>query len=270
MDTIQSIEQAFEIAHSQNRAALMPYFTIGYPDLPTSFALIQAIAEAGADLIELGIPFSDPLADGPTIQHSTQVALQNGVTLATCLNFVERLRQQGLTIPMLLMGYYNPIFSFGSERFVRMAAENGAQGIIIPDLPPEEAGELRQFCGQVDLAMIHLVAPTTPPQRMRFIAECTQGFLYVVSVTGVTGARQSLPSELVDFLREVRSVTSLPLALGFGVSTPEQAATYGRWVDGVIVGSALIDVVRRSQSPLLAAAEFVGELRKALENGRSP
>lgn len=267
MDTIQSIEQAFEVARLQGRAALMPYFTIGYPDLPTSLAIVQAVAEAGADLIELGIPFSDPLADGPTIQHSTQVALQNGVTLETCLHFVTELRQSGVTIPLLLMGYYNPIFSFGEERFAQMASESGAQGAIIPDLPPEEATELRAACERVGLAMVHLVAPTTPPQRIRFIAERSQGFLYVVSVTGVTGARQSLPAHLLDFIQEVRLWTSLPLALGFGVSTPEQAATYGKWVDGVIVGSALIDVVRRSENSLTAAAEFVDSLRRALENG---
>ncbi|MCX8062340.1 MAG: tryptophan synthase subunit alpha [Anaerolineales bacterium] len=269
MDTIQSIEKAFEFARFQNRAALMPYFTIGYPDLLTSLAIVQAIAESGADLIELGIPFSDPLADGPTIQHSTQVALQNGVTLETCLRFVEQLRQKGVTIPLLLMGYYNPIFSYGEERFVQLASGNGAQGVIIPDLPPEEAGELRRACERVGLAMVHLVAPTTPQQRIRFIAERSRGFLYVVSVTGVTGARQSLPPQLLDFIQEVRSVTSLPLALGFGVSTPEQAATYGHYVDGVIVGSALIDVVRRSEHPLQEAAAFIQAMHKALENGRS-
>lgn len=270
MNTVSTIEQAFERARSQGRAALMPYFTIGYPDRQTSFEIIRAIAEAGADLIELGIPFSDPLADGPTIQHSTQVALQNGVTLNHCLHFIRQLRESGLMIPLLLMGYYNPIFSFGEDRFARLASENGAQGVIIPDLPPEEAGELRQSCDQVGLAMVHLVAPTTPLERIRFISERSRGFLYVVSVTGVTGARQSLPPQLIEFLQKVRSVTSLPLALGFGVSSPEQAATYGRIVDGVIVGSALIDTVRRSDNPVLAAAEFVRALRMALEGVRSP
>ncbi|MCS6907117.1 MAG: tryptophan synthase subunit alpha [Anaerolineales bacterium] len=266
MNRLPTLEEAFQAARSQGRAALMPYFTIGYPDLLTSFAIVQGIAQAGADIIELGIPFSDPLADGPTIQHSTQVALQNGVTLETCLTFVRQLRQSGVTVPLLLMGYYNPIFSFGEERFVHLASECGAQGLIIPDLPPEEAGGLRQACQHLGLAMIHLIAPTTPPERIRSIAEHTSGFLYVVSVTGVTGAREELPPELVEFIQQVRAVTELPLALGFGISRPQQAVMYGRWVDGVIVGSALIEFVRRSENPIQAATAFVREFRTALES----
>ncbi len=266
MKPLQQIEQSFEHCRLQGRAALMPYFTIGYPDFNTSLQIVQAIVEAGADLIELGIPFSDPLADGPTIQHSTQIALQNGITLERCLNFVSQLRQGGVTIPLLLMGYYNPIFSYGEERFILAASQSGAQGFIIPDLPPEEASQMRQLCEKHQLALIHLIAPTTPTERIRFVADRSTGFLYVVSVTGVTGARRNLPPQLVDFLQRVRSLTSLPLALGFGVSSPEQAATFSRWVDGIIVGSALIDVVRMSKRPVEAAAEFVSELRLALEN----
>ncbi|GAB4475304.1 MAG: tryptophan synthase subunit alpha [Anaerolineales bacterium] len=269
MNTKVSIEQTFYVVRSQGRAALMPYFTIGYPDIDTSIAIIQAMAASGADLIELGIPFSDPLADGPTIQQSTQIALRSGVTLEICLHTLQRLRQSGVSTPLLLMGYYNPIISFGEERFAKLAAEGGAQGIIIPDLPPEESEDLRLSCNQVGLSLIHLVAPTTPLQRIRFIAEKSQGFIYVVSVTGVTGARQSLPQDLIDFIRSVRSVSALPLALGFGISTPQQAATYGRYVDGVIVGSALIEKVRQSDRPVRAAAEFVRSFRLAMENGCS-
>lgn len=268
MNTKLSIEQTFRIVRSQGRAALMPYFTIGYPDLDTSIAIIQAIAASGADLIELGIPFSDPLADGPTIQQSTQIALRNGVNLEICLRIVRQLRQSGVTVPLILMGYYNPIFSFGEERFAMLAAECGAQGLIIPDLPPEESGELRLYCDRVGLSLIHLVAPTTPRERIRFIAERSRGFIYVVSVTGVTGARQSLPPDLIDFIRKIRSVSRLPLALGFGVSTPEQAAVYGQSVDGIIVGSALIDVVRYAQDPVQAAAEFVRSFCQSMENLR--
>lgn len=260
-----SVQQTFEKVRFQGRAALMPYFTIGYPDVETSLAIVEAIATAGADLIELGIPFSDPLADGATIQRSTQVALHNGVTLESCFAFVRQLRQRGVTIPLFLMSYYNPIFSLGEERFARLAAESAVQGVIIPDLPPEEAGGMRKFCDRVGLALVHLVAPTTPPQRMRFIAEHSRGFLYVVSVTGVTGARKNLPAELLAFLRQVRRMSELPIALGFGISSPQQAARYGRFVDGVIVGSALIERVTGAEQPILAAAEFVRQFRTAME-----
>lgn len=267
MNTLERIQRTFELARAEGRAAFMPYFTIGYPDLPASFEIVWAMAESGADLIELGIPFSDPLADGPTIQYSTQIALHHGITLQTCLHFVKNLRERGLTTPIFLMGYYNPIFNYGEEQFVKEASECGVQGVIIPDLPPEEAGELRRNCRDHSLAMVHLVAPTTPPTRIQRIAELSQGFLYVISVTGVTGARETLPPYLLDFLQDVRAVTSIPLAVGFGVSTPEQAARLGQLVDGVIVGSALIEVVRRAEEPSQAVRTFVHELQAAMRGG---
>jgi len=266
MNALELIQHTFQLTRATGRAALMPYFTIGYPDLPTSFEIVGKLAESGADLIELGIPFSDPLADGPTIQHSTQTALKNGVTLQTCLRFVQDLRQGGLTTPIFLMGYYNPIFNYGEERFVQAASESGVQGLIIPDLPPEEADELRQHCRKHHLALVHLIAPTTPVTRIQRIAALSQGFLYVVSVTGVTGARKSLPPHLFEFLHEVRQLTNIPLAVGFGVSTPEQAASLGRVVDGVIVGSALIEVVRQAEQPVQAAGTYLSQLRAALED----
>ena len=267
MNTLEQIQHAFELARAEGRAALMPYFTIGYPDLPTSFEIVCAIAESGADLIELGIPFSDPLADGPTIQYSTQIALNHSVTLQTCLRFVENLREKGLTTPIFFMGYYNPIFNYGEEQFAKAASECGVQGLIIPDLPPEEAGELRRNCRNHQVAMVHLIAPTTPPGRIQRIAELSEGFLYVVSVTGVTGARKVLPPHLLGFLQEVREITSIPLAVGFGVSTPEQAARLGQVVDGVIVGSALIEVVRYAEQPVRAVRTFIHELQAAMRNG---
>jgi tryptophan synthase alpha chain len=264
MNALEQIQRTFDLARAEGRAALMPYFTIGYPDLQTSFEIVCAIAESGADLIELGIPFSDPLADGPTIQYSTQVALQNGVNIHTCLDFVKNLREQGLTTPIFFMGYYNPIFNYGEERFAKAVSECGGQGLIVPDLPPEEAGELRRNCRNHQVAMVHLIAPTTPPERRQQIAELSEGFLYVVSVTGVTGARKALPPDLMDFLREVRAGTKIPLAVGFGVSTPEQAASLGQIVDGVIVGSALIEIVRRAEQPLRAVRTFIRELQTAM------
>jgi len=175
------------------RPAFMPYFTLGYPDLETSLNIVEVCATNGADLIELGIPFSDPLADGPTIQHSTQVALQNGTTLANCLEGVTTLRKRGITIPLILMGYYNPILSYGIERFVADAFSAGAHGFIVPDLPPDEAAPLQALCRQNGLALIFLLAPNSPDDRIRLVTDQTTGFVYLVSVTGITGVRQELP-----------------------------------------------------------------------------
>ena len=189
------IADAFAAARAEGRAALMPYFTLGYPDADTSEAVIRAIAAAGADLIELGVPFSDPLADGPTIQRSTQVALEGGMTVARCLALTSRLREAGVSQALLLMGYVNPILAYGAARFVADAAAAGADGLIIPDLPPEEAaaggaGEIEAACAAHGLALVYLAAPTSTDERVATLAARTTGFLYLVSVAGVTGARR--------------------------------------------------------------------------------
>jgi tryptophan synthase alpha chain len=243
----------------------MPYYTLGFPDPASSLEILLAIAGAGADLIELGLPFSDPLADGPTIQRSTQVALQNGATTARCLELVSELRRGGVVQPLLLMGYYNPILAYGVSRFVERAASAGADGFIVPDLPPEEAGELEVTCRERGLALVYLLAPTSPPARIETVAARTTGFLYLVSLTGVTGARSAIQDGLEAFVRRVRQVAHTPLAVGFGISTPAQAREVGRLADGVIVGSALIDAVERSPDPAGAAAAFVASLREALD-----
>lgn len=259
---LEDIDNAFSSARARGRAALMPYFTLGYPDAETSIRVIESIVGAGADLIELGIPFSDPLADGPTIQHSTQVALEGGMTVARCLALTAELRARGVVAPLLLMGYYNPILAFGVVRFVERAAAAGADGFIIPDLPPEEAVELEAACRSRGLALVYLLAPTSTPERIALIARRSSGFTYLVSLTGVTGARDSLPPGLADFVDRVREVARTPLAVGFGVSTPEQAWAVGQMADGVIVGSALIRAVGQSRDPAEAAGEFVrGMLR---------
>lgn len=260
------IAAAFEAVRREQRAALMPYFTLGYPDRQTSLAIVTAISRAGADLIELGIPFSDPLADGPTIQRSTQIALEAGANLAGCLEMVAELRRMSVVQPLILMGYFNPILAYGLERFVAQAAEAGADGFIIPDLPPEEAGELEAACQAHGLALVYLVAPTSTPDRLAQAARRTRGFLYLVSLTGVTGARASLPPDLRAFVERVRAQArpDLPLALGFGISTPEQAAAVGGLVEGVIVGSALIEAVSGVTDPAAAAARFVAKLKKKL------
>ncbi len=246
------------------RIAFMPYFTLGYPNYETSLDIVQACADAGADMLELGIPFSDPLADGPTIQHSSHVALENGMTVERCLQGVRALRERGVRQPLLLMGYLNPLLAYGLPQFVADAAQAGANGFIIPDLPPEEARELQALCRQKGLDLAFLLAPNTPEQRMRRIVRESSSFVYLVSVTGVTGARDALPPSLPDFIRRVQAHTEKPLAVGFGIATPEQAAAVGRLADGVIVGSALIKAVQNAEDPVAAAADFVHRFKAAM------
>lgn len=249
-------------------AALMPYYTLGYPDRATSLDIVTAIA-VDSDLLELGVPFSDPLADGPTIQHSTQVALEQGTTLAGCLEMVRELRQRGVETPILLFGYYNPFLAYGLEALCRNAREAGAQGFIVPDLPPEEAADMNEAATAEGMAYIYFLAPTSSPERIAAVTNRATGFIYLVSVTGVTGARQSLHSDLSGFIERVRSHTSVPLAVGFGISTPQQTAAIGEMADGVIIGSALINAVDRSESNKAgAAAGFVRSLREALQSGK--
>ncbi len=264
MNGLEHIAATFLETHNQRRAALMPYYTIGFPTPEKSLQVIKAIAQSGADLIELGIPFSDPLADGPTIQHSTQKALENGTNVAACLELVKELRAQSVRQPLLLMGYTNPILSYGINRFVEQAAIAGADGFIIPDLPLEEAQAMESACREQQLALVYLVAPTSPVERIEQIAAHATGFLYLVSLTGVTGARDVLPANLKEFIQRVRAVADVPLAIGFGISTPQQARTVGQLADGVIVGSALIQTVEDAENPFTAAAEFVSGLREVL------
>lgn len=255
---------------TQKSAALMPYFTIGYPDLPTSLDIIAACCRAGADLMELGIPFSDPLADGPTIQHSTQVALENGTNVRACINAVGTLRSKGIETPFVLMGYINPVLRFGLDAFVRSAADAGADGLILPDLPPDEAGSLRAACDENGLALVHLLAPNSTPERVALVLKHTTGFVYLVSITGITGAREALPPALGEFIARIRTEAphGPPLAVGFGIATPEQARAVATEADGVIVGSALIHCVRNAlesgEDPAEAAAGFVAGLAEAV------
>lgn len=261
---IERIATAFSAAQAEGHAALMPYFTAGFPDLATSEEVLLAIAQAGADLIEIGVPFSDPLADGPVIQHSTQIALDRGITSEKCVELVQRLRGRGVRQPLVLMGYANPIVAYGVSRYVSDISAAGGDGLIVPDLPVEEAGELEQACAEAGLALIFLAAPTSPPERLAEIARRTTGFLYLVSLTGVTGARESLPDDLAAFVARSRAVARTPLAVGFGIARPEQAAAVGKLADGVIVGSALIRAVDAAPDPAAAAREFLSSMREAL------
>ncbi|MEW5869566.1 MAG: tryptophan synthase subunit alpha [Chloroflexota bacterium] len=265
---MEHIQECFARLREQGRPACMPYFTLGFPTPGDSLAVIRAIAAAGADLIELGVPFSDPLADGPTIQRSTQQALAQGMRVAACLEMARKLRAGGVTQPLLLMGYLNPLLSYGIPRFVAEAAQAGVDGLIVPDLPPEDAAELEAACQAQGCALVYLLAPNSTPERIRLAAARSTGFIYLVSVTGVTGARQALPAGLVDFIQRVRAASDKPLAVGFGISTPEQAAQVGALADGVIVGSALIEAVEGSPAPAQAAAAYVGQMREALGQRR--
>ena len=260
---IKEIQKVF----SQNNTILMPYYTLGYPDYEVSLNIIQACAESGAEMMELGLPFSDPLADGPTIQHSTQVALENGMTTDRCFKAVEELRARGVGIPFMLMGYYNPILAYGLEPFVEKAHSVGVNGFIIPDLPPEEAVEFEQLCTHYGMGLSYLISPNSPEKRTQLLLDRSRGFTYLVSVIGVTGARNELSPTLKDFVKRVRSLSppDIPLAVGFGISTPDQVRGVSQFADGIIVGSALINAVDQSPDPVKAASDFVRELHQALE-----
>jgi tryptophan synthase alpha chain len=251
------IDEAFK-----KRPIFMPYYPAGYPDLETSIDVFEALAKNGADLIEIGLSFSDPLADGPVIQKATQIALEKGITIKKSLQAVAELRRRGVTIPLVLMGYYNPMLAYTLERFILDARSAGADGFIVPDLPPEEAEEFESLAA--DLPLIRMLAPTTPAVRMERIASDAKGFIYLVSVTGVTGARQSLADGLEALIEAVRTYTSAPVCVGFGISTPEQAGMVGRLADGVIVGTACVRDIGGSQSPVTAATAFAINYARAL------
>jgi tryptophan synthase alpha chain len=259
------IAAIFQALAQSNRAAFMPYFTLGYPDREMSLAVVEAIAPY-SDLLELGVPFSDPIADGTTIQRSTQKALEGGATSRDCLAMLRELRARGVQTPVLLMGYYNPILAYGESEYVRDAAEAGADGFIVPDLPPEEADTFESLAVESGLAFVHFLAPTSSPHRIENVTRRAEGFIYLVSLTGITGARAKMSGGLSDFVGRVRSRTSTPLAVGFGISTPEQAASVGRIADGVIVGSALINAVDAAEDKPAAAAAYVSEMAAALKN----
>ncbi len=257
MNGIERIQKAF----TKGRPAFMPYAVLGYPTRDGALDTIKALNEAGADLFELGIPFSDPLADGPTIQAATQQALENGTTVKDCLAMTRELREQGIETPALLMGYINPMMAYGLAQFVADAASAGVDGFIVPDLPPEEAEELESLCHEHGLALVYLLAPTSTPERIRLVADKAQGFIYLVSLTGVTGARSELSPDLAEFVQSVRAMTDIPLAVGFGIGNGDQARAVGQVADGVIVGSAL---VKRAAESVESVRELAEELRGAL------
>jgi tryptophan synthase alpha chain len=260
------IDRLFGTLRAEGKTALMPFLVAGDPTLAHSRGLIKAMKEAGADMIELGVPFSDPMADGPTIQAAAQRAIASGTTLHSILETVRNLRKE-VDLPLVLMCYFNLLYRYPLERFAAEARDAGIDGVIVPDLPPEEAGGWKETALRCGLHTIFLVAPTTPGDRIKKIDNLSRGFLYYVAVTGVTGARDQLPKDLVLALDRTRKGLHNPLAVGFGIGTPSQVAALAPHVDGIIVGSALVKVIERHQeSPHLIekVRGFVGDLKRPL------
>ncbi len=259
---LPTIADVFLRGRETGRGALIPYVCAGFPDADTSLALLRAAAEAGADVIELGIPFSDPLADGPTIQRASFRALEEGMTVDGALALLRRFREDHET-PVVLFTYLNPIHRYGMERFVAAARDAGAQGLLVTELPAGADPELESAVRTGGLDLIRLLAPTTTPARVSQVAEGGSGFLYYISRTGVTGARTELRTELAREVEAIRERVSLPLAVGFGISTPEQAALVGGLADGVVVGSALVEAVE--EGGVGAGGAFLRSLREAMD-----
>ena len=244
------------------RIVLAPFLTVGYPDVETSEALAETVIDAGADLLELGIPFSDPLAEGVTIQKTSFRALEHGVNVATSLDVVRRLRSKGVETPLIFMAYYNPFLSYGLESFVRDASGAGLDGMIVVDLPTEEAGGFNDLCNRHGIYLIPLLAPTSTDRRIASACKHANGFIYCVSLTGVTGARTDLAGHLPDLVRRIRQHTDLPVLVGFGISSRDHVEAVGRFADGAAVGSALLDAIGAApQGKVLETAdEFVRRL----------
>lgn len=263
------LETTLRAARDRGRKLLIPFFTGEYPDRETFRALLLEAQGAGADALEVGIPFSDPSADGPVIQRASACALAGGATVRRLLEDLSAVRAQGLSLPVLFMTYYNPVLAFGPEAFARAAREAGADGVLVVDLPPEEAGEFAPAARADGLDTVFLVAPTTPEARLPRVLEGCRGFVYCVSVTGVTGDKRPLAQAVAGMVARVRRHTDLPVLAGFGVSGPEAARGLAEVSDGVIVGSALLQAVGEASggAAVAAAGGFLRSLRAALDRG---
>ncbi len=260
------INRKFNQLKRKRKKALITFITAGDPDLGTTEKLVPEMAQSGADIIELGVPFSDPLADGPTIQESSQRALKSGTSLAKILKTVKRLRKI-TEVPLVLMTYLNPVHRYGCRKFVDECESAGVDGIIVPDLIAEEAGNLITMSKKSGLSTIFLAAPTSSPGRIRMIASKSTGFLYYVSLTGTTGERKSISKSLIAELKRIRGMVKIPVACGFGISTPEQAGKVSRYADGVIVGSAIVKIIKKygkTSRTVKEVKKFVSSLKEAI------
>jgi len=242
-DRVDRIAAAFEAGRCAGRPLVVPFVTFGFPRVTATVPLVRALADAGADMIEIGMPFSDPLADGPTIQRSSEVALRGGATIKKTLAAVAEVRAAGLGVPLILMGYCNPLYAYGMDAFLADAADAGVDGLIIADMPPEEADEFLAGCRDAGISATFLVAPNAPDERIRKVDATSTHFSYCVTVTGVTGARADVQQRTVAFLQRVRGLAGKPFVVGFGIKQPEHVAALGPHADGVVVGSALIDAI---------------------------
>ncbi|MCK5912341.1 MAG: tryptophan synthase subunit alpha, partial [Desulfuromusa sp.] len=259
-------ETTFAALKQRRETALIPFITAGDPDLGTTADLILTLVEAGADMVELGVPFSDPMADGPTIQAASERALAAGTTLAGILQLVADVRKK-TQVPLILMGYYNPVFCYGSEQFIRDAAAAGVDALLLVDLPPEEADEINTVMAESGVDLITLLAPTTPRERMERLAAVAKGYLYYVSMTGVTGAQKISPADIRVAVEEIKAMANIPVGVGFGIATAEDARAVGAFADGVIVGSALVKIIEKngqSEELLPKVAEFIAKLKHGL------
>ena len=261
------ISKRFAELRATRELGIVAYITAGDPTLNATRVFVLALAEAGADVVELGVPFSDPLADGPTIQRASERALKSGTTLAGVLALVRQIRESS-QVPLVLFSYFNPILQMGLEKFAAAAAEAGADGVLVTDLTPEESAEYRQILQAHHLDTIFLAAPTSTDERLVKIAACSSGFLYVISRTGVTGAKDALPDDLPALLRRARSFTKLPIAVGFGISLPGHVSVLGGLADAAVVGSALVSEIEKAASPEAAAAALRERIRALKDTAR--
>jgi len=260
------ISQTFERLRSQGEKALIPFITAGDPDLHATEKLILMLEKSGADLIELGVPFSDPMADGPTIQMASERSLAHRTNLKMILELVKRVRVK-TTIPIILMGYYNPFFIYGMKRLAHDAKDAGVDGILTVDLPPEEASEMKEQTDSTGLDLIFLLAPTSDEARISLIVKNASGFLYYVSLTGVTGIRSKLDKDIRKQVEKIKKSTDLPIGVGFGISTPMHAKMVAKWADAVVVGSAIIKIIEKSRSKkqmVQKVSRFVSSLKRAM------
>jgi tryptophan synthase alpha chain len=262
------IDNKFIELKKQNKKAFIAYVCAGDPDLQTTEKLVLEFEKAGVDIIELGVPFSDPLADGPVIQRVSQRALKRGVNIARILDLAKRLRKK-TSIPIVLMGYYNPIYNFGVIKFIKQAKKSGVDGVIVPDLIPEEAGKFVSAAKHYDLNTIFLASPTSSRKRLDIISARSTGFIYYVSLTGVTGTRQFLAKGIKEHVQDIKQRSKKPVCIGFGVSTPEQVRTLSAYSDGVIVGSAIIKILEKNisskQKAVMDAVSFVKKMIRGLD-----
>lgn len=256
VEIMTRLPEKFKNLRSRGERALIPYLTAGYPEPRHTVNIMQSLEKGGADVIELGVPFSDPLADGPTIQKSSAVALSHGVTLTRVLDMIREFRATGSETPVVIFGAFNPYFHYGLEKFAADAKAAGADAVLIADLPADDADEVAPILRAQGLDLICLIAPTSDLSRKKLICEHGSGFLYYISLKGVTGAREAQSFELEEAISEIRQCTDLPIAVGFGISTPEQAAKVGGWADGVIVGSALINLITEADSTAKVDADI--------------